>query len=130
MYSHQIFKRSDFTIQNSRGEKLACSFYEPIHYLFDIMFPVVVYLHGNSSSRAEALPMVNLLLTRNILLFLFDMSGSGHSEGDYVTIGVNEVEDLRAVIAYLREIPNISSIALWGRSMGAVTALRYGIEDF
>ena len=35
-------------------------------------------------------------------LFCFDFSGSGKSEGDYVTLGVNESEDLLSVINFIK----------------------------
>ncbi len=49
--------------------------------------PVVIYLHGNSSSRLEGLRIAPELLKRNINLFIFDFAGSGRSEGDYVSLG-------------------------------------------
>ena len=100
------------------------------------------------------------------------LQGSGLSEGDYVTLGANEVDDLAAAVAYLRwvgggegwggerraqqppppchpgppapqltptypptclhacrEEGSTSAIGLWGRSMGAVTALMYAQRD-
>lgn len=52
---------------------------------------------------------------------MFDCSGSGVSDGDYVTLGVRESEDLEAVVEHLRSAHGVKEIALWGRSMGAVT---------
>jgi dipeptidyl aminopeptidase/acylaminoacyl peptidase len=40
-------------------------------------------------------------------------------------LGYYEQQDLGLVIKYLVELPEISQIALWGRSMGAVSALLY-----
>jgi Serine aminopeptidase, S33/Ubiquitin interaction motif len=59
----------------------------------------------------------------------FDFTGSGLSDGDYVTLGFNEKDDLAAVIDYLRGLGSVSSIALWGRSMGAATALLHSHRD-
>lgn len=51
------------------------------------------------------------------------------SDGDWVTLGAREVDDLEIAVAHLREsFPN-STIGLWGRSMGAVTALLYSAKD-
>lgn len=62
---------------------------------------------------------------------IFDYSGSGLSEGDYVTMGINESQDLKKVVSFLRERYNISKFTLWGRSMGAVTAIMYAsMEPF
>jgi alpha/beta superfamily hydrolase len=65
-------------------------------------------------------------LTRhNIALCTFDFSGSGNAEGEFVTLGYYEQEDLRLVVDYLRMDRKIGDLALWGRSMGAVAALLY-----
>lgn len=54
---------------------------------------------------------------------VFDCSGSGVSEGDYVTLGVRESEDLEVVVEHLRSSRGVKEVALWGRSMGAVTGI-------
>jgi len=38
----------------------------------------------------EALRLIPDMIDRGIALFCFDFSGSGLSEGEYVTLGVNE----------------------------------------
>ena len=53
------------------------------------------------------------------------MQGSGLSQGQWVTLGCREVEDLEVAVAYLRGSGRVTTIALWGRSMGAVTSLLY-----
>jgi pimeloyl-ACP methyl ester carboxylesterase len=40
-------------------------------------------------------------------------------------MGINEAQDLKKVVAFLRERYGISQFGLWGRSMGAVTAIIY-----
>ena len=57
------------------------------------------------------------------------LQGSGLSEGEWVTLGALEVDDLTAVIAFLRARFPQSSVALWGRSMGAVTCLLHSQTD-
>jgi alpha-beta hydrolase superfamily lysophospholipase len=64
-----------------------------------------------------------------ISLLAFDFAGCGQSEGDNVTLGYREKEDLQLVISYLRGSGAVSTIALWGRSMGAATALLHGHRD-
>ena len=91
--------------------------------------PCVIYLHGNSSSRLEAFEAVDSLLSTSITVFCFDFAGCGLSEGEYVSLGWYERDDLQDVITYLREERRVSTIGLWGRSMGAVTALLHGDRD-
>ena len=118
------YKRTDFSIYNSRKMKLQCSFWEP----FDeericARLPVVIFLPGNSSSRCEALPLLGFLLPVNISVFAFDFCGSGRSDGEYISLGYYEKEDVKTIINYLRSSNKVSTIGLWGRSMGAVTSI-------
>ncbi len=55
--------------------------------------------------------------------------GSGLSEGGWVTLGAHEVDDVETVVAHLRSTGRVSTLGLWGRSMGAVTALLYAQRD-
>ena len=55
--------------------------------------------------------------------------GSGLSDGDWVTLGAHETDDLEVAIEHLRKEGRTSTIALWGRSMGAVTAILYSHRD-
>ena len=46
-----------------------------------------------------------------------------------MTLGAHEVGDLEVAVSHLRmEYPE-ATIGLWGRSMGAVTALMYAAQD-
>merc|ERR1711974_48362 len=86
-------------------------------------------MHGNSSCRIEAVEQLPMLLKMGITLFAFDFSGCGLSEGDTITLGWNEKDDIRSIIDYLRATGRVSTVALWGRSMGAATALLHGHRD-
>uniref|UniRef100_A0A1D1XWE5 Uncharacterized protein yqkD n=1 Tax=Anthurium amnicola TaxID=1678845 RepID=A0A1D1XWE5_9ARAE len=123
------FQRKDLQVKNSRGNVLQCSHYVPLHISETRALPCVIYCHGNSGCRADASEAAIILLPSNITVFTLDFSGSGLSEGEHVTLGWKEKEDLRAVVDYLRTDGNVSCIGLWGRSMGAVTSLMYGAED-
>jgi len=46
-----------------------------------------------------------------------------------VTLGWREQDDLALAIQHLRDLGTVSTIGLWGRSMGAVTALLYSQKD-
>jgi pimeloyl-ACP methyl ester carboxylesterase len=127
---HKIFKRTDFQLKNSRGLTLECSYFEPTDEdRVAPQLPCVIYLHGNCSSRVEALPAVQVLLPDNITVFSFDMAGSGLSEGEYISLGWYERDDVDCVVQYLRNSGKITCIGLWGRSMGAVTALLHIDRD-
>lgn len=125
----QRFKRVDMTLVNDRGMKLQCSHFIPVEIQPDEKFPCVVYIHGNCSSRLEVLPCLKRLLQRRLSVFCMDLSGSGLSDGEYVSLGYHEKQDVRVGIEYLRTCRFVSSIGLWGRSMGAVTAILLASED-
>ena len=128
--NNKYFKRTDFSLTNKRGLKLMCSFWEPFDEEREyVRLPCVVYLHGNSSSRCEAVAEIKYLLPLNITVFAFDFSGCGKSQGEYISLGWYEREDVETVIEYLRKTNKVSTIGLWGRSMGAVTAIMYGDRD-
>merc|ERR1712166_261882 len=91
--------------------------------------PVVIYMHGNASNKNEGLSYIGKLLPKGICLCAFDFSGCGNSEGAWVTLGHKEKDDLNAVVQYLYENKRVSTVGLWGRSMGAVTSLLFCKEN-
>mmetsp|Transcript_116990 Transcript_116990/g.239378 ORF Transcript_116990/g.239378 Transcript_116990/m.239378 type:complete len:564 (+) Transcript_116990:196-1887(+) len=122
------FTRTDFILKTKRGFNLECSHWEPVERITD-KIPIVIYMHGNSSARVEVLPQLSYLLSMGVAVFSFDFAGSGKSDGEYVSLGYYEREDLSCVVAHLRATNVVSTIALWGRSMGAATSLMFGSRD-
>lgn len=126
----RMFQRTDFELRNLRGLKIVCSMWEPApEFRQNPVLPCVIYMHGNSSARLEGIPQLALVLSLGITLLAFDFCGSGLSEGEYVSLGAFEKDDLKAVIEHLRAGGTTSTIALWGRSMGAATSLLHGERD-
>ncbi|XP_023544165.1 uncharacterized protein LOC111803820 [Cucurbita pepo subsp. pepo] len=125
----RAYQRQDLELRNLRGHTLQCSHYLPSSIPEDTHLPCVIYCHGNSGCRADANEAAVILLPSNITVFTLDFSGSGLSDGDYVSLGWHERDDLKVVVTYLRSNKQVSRIGLWGRSMGAVTSLLYGAED-
>ena len=124
------YERKDFTLLSNRGYLLHCSLIEPTpSYRPYKTMPLVIYLHANSSSRLEGILMKNYLLLKNINFLIFDFAGSGISEGEYISLGYHEVNDLNIIINYIEKYPGIGNIGLWGRSMGAATTLMYAAND-
>lgn len=123
--------RRDLRLQSSQGHILECSHFTPCQRLGPKLrkVPVVVYLHGNSSSRLEAWNIVEAFLEQGISLFCYDAAGCGKSGGEYVSLGWHERNDLAVVLAHLRTSPFCGPVGIYGRSMGAVTALMYAHMD-
>ena len=128
--NNKYYKRTDLTLRNSRNQILMCSYWEPYDEEREYTYlPCVIYLHGNSSSRCEVIPNLKYLLPLNITVFAFDFAACGHSEGEYISLGWYEILDVKCVINYLRKSNKVSTIGLWGRSMGAVTSIMYAEKD-
>ena len=129
-FNKKTYIRKDYTLLSSEGYRLYCSFIEPEpESRPSIEMPVVIYLHGNSSSRLEGLRMAPQLLRRDINLFVFDFAGCGLSEGEYLSLGYHEKDDIKIIIDFICNLPGVSNIGLWGRSMGAATTMIYGHKD-
>ena len=123
-------KRVDFSLTNEEDRRLVCSHWLPDPFDADRdTTDVVVYCHCNSGSRRDAEEALFALLPRGVSVVALDFAGSGLSEGDWVTLGAREVGDLGVVVAFLRSLRFVGSVGLWGRSMGAVTALAYAARD-
>lgn len=89
---------------------------------------MIIYCHGNGGNKIDIIEIFEYLLWE-FNLCSFDFSGAGYSEGDYVTLGYFEKYDIKAVVDFLRKEFGIKSIILYGRSMGAVSCLRYSEMD-
>ncbi len=143
------FYRESVILTNPRGQKLVCSHYRCCREGMrrpgtgdggsgdeastapesSQRSPVVVYLHSNSGSQRDAEEILFNVLQYDISVFALDFAGSGLSDGEYVTLGAFEQHDVQTAVDYLRSLPSVSTIGMWGRSMGAVTALLYAHRD-
>jgi alpha/beta superfamily hydrolase len=59
----------------------------------------------------------------------FDFAGCGLSEGEYISLGWYERDDVEVAVDWLRKSNKVSTIGIWGRSMGAVTGLMHADRD-
>jgi len=120
------FVRTDLELVNKRGLTIQASHYHP--KVQNKKLPCVIYCHGNCGSRLDGIEAVRCLL-QFCTIFTLDFTGSGLSDGEWVSLGCFEKEDLEAAVGYLRSTDKITTIGLWGRSMGAATSIYYGMED-
>lgn len=58
-----------------------------------------------------------------VVVCSFDFSGCGRSDGNHVSLGLNEAFQLLEVLLVLVTKYNITGFLLWGRSMGSVAIL-------
>jgi pimeloyl-ACP methyl ester carboxylesterase len=130
-FGDKTYKFENFNVANAKGEQLSATIVEPAtdaERSGDTM-PCVIYMHGNAGNKMEGLSYASKVCPLGVNLVCFDFSGCGNSEGEWVTLGHKEKGDLSAMIEYLYEHKRASSIALWGRSMGAATSLFYLQEN-
>lgn len=92
--------------------------------------PLVIICHGFGSNKEAAnLRQIALELEKKgMATLLFDFSGCGASVVEKkftfedMTVAT-EIEDLKAVVKYAKELPFVKDIALMGHSMGGAVAL-------
>lgn len=85
----------------------------------------LICCHGIHDNRGQWLEQVARLHARSGYgAVLFDFAGHGHSEGELVTYGVRERDDVAAIVAWLRARGdvNMGGLAIMGYSLGAITA--------
>ena len=128
--NEKTYVRKDYELLDFQGYLLKVSMIEPSpnERPSEIM-PCVIYLHANASSRIEGLHIRKYLLKRNINLCVFDFEGSGVSEGEYISLGYHEKNQVRNIVDFVEKYPGVGKIGLWGRSMGAATSLIYTSID-
>jgi alpha-beta hydrolase superfamily lysophospholipase len=125
--------RKDFTFINGRGAQICVSLFVPIrpntkvanYETLILNCPCVVYCHSQSGNRIEGLFLQEFCIENGYGLCLFDFNGCGKSQGDYVTLGWKEHDDLEQLVNLLTKDHAATQITLWGRSMGAVTSIMY-----
>jgi pimeloyl-ACP methyl ester carboxylesterase len=125
-------QRTDVKLKNAAGYTLECSWWKPkpsARASEQDKRPCIVVLHGNSSCRLGALELVMYALPAGFTVFALDFSGSGLSQGKYVSLGFHEQADIATCVKYIRKSGDASTINLWGRSMGAVAALLFAQSE-
>lgn len=88
--------------------------------------PVIILVHGSERNRAEpAEKMFGIareLISHDYNVLMFDLRGHGESEGEHISAGYYERNDLLGAIDYARR-RGMSKIGVLGFSMGAATSL-------
>lgn len=87
--------------------------------------PMVVFCHGFGGSKDGPLfeLIADTLQAHGIASIRFDFNGHGESGGEFKDMTVpNEIEDAKKVVAYVRNLEYVSSLAIVGHSQGGVVA--------
>ena len=115
--------RHPLRIENTRRQYLVGSLYHLQGQNLSEPSNCVIYLHGNASSQLEGRFLVPNFVPRGVMVCCFDFAGCGKSDGDYWSLGWFEKNDVELIMSELHNSFNIVRFFLWGRSMGAATAV-------
>ncbi len=85
----------------------------------------IIMAHGYKSNRSAMLKRAQMLAQHGYGILLLDLRAHGESDGDLVTFGLKEVQDVDAAYRYLLTRPNIAAdqIGVLGCSMGGTVVL-------
>ena len=98
----------------------------------------VVLLHGYTGDRTAMLPQASMLFEEGFTVLLFDFRHRGESEGDFVSFGYYEKQDVLAAVDLIEDVgetmresgrTGIESIGLIGLSNGGATAILFAAEN-
>lgn len=81
-----------------------------------------IFLHGLSSNRLHFIQEAKVLHEAGYGALLYDMRGHGASDGQFSSLGANEVDDVAYAIDFLGA-RGIEDIVVIGESVGGATAL-------
>lgn len=124
--NNNISNLNTYRIKNNRNQEIQTFIYMPEKFEFkNKKKSALVYLHSNGSNSIEGIFLSKLCCYFGIGLILFDFTGCGNSEGDFITFGYNESKDTEIIIDYSFKNFGFNNFALWGRSMGAVTSILF-----
>lgn len=89
----------------------------------------LVLVHGIHANRQYLLPQARFLAEAGYHLLLIDLRGHGKSDGEVMTYGYMEAEDVKAAVTYLMDQPGVEHAAALGHSLGAAAVVRAAAED-
>jgi len=95
--------------------------------------PAIVVVHGSGGNRADPaermLGIVKDLTSHGYNVLTFDMRGHGESDGEHISAGLYEKNDLLGAIDYVRSRGVENKIGVLGFSMGAAVCLMTAPES-
>jgi len=123
MWGHTTYVKVDGAIVNRRGQRIIFSFYHPEGVDHRSTY-TILYLHSHGGCRVEGYHLIKACGPHKASLCIFDFSGAGLSDGDYISMGIYEKDDTITMMDHIRNNYGVQHFVIWGRSMGAATALQ------
>lgn len=115
----------DVTVNSADGLKLAGWFVPSQNGA------VILMQHGYKSTRKELLNEAEMMYRHGYGALLTTVRAHDHSDGEMITFGMNEVDDLDAWYQYLvsREDVDADRIGILGNSYGGMLAIQYAARN-
>ena len=85
---------------------------------------LILLFHGYAGNKSQMLSRAMDLHQSGYATAIIGFRGSGNSEGNYTTIGVEESKDVRASYRFYKEMFPELPVFLFGTSMGAASILK------
>lgn len=90
---------------------------------------VVCMIHGMGGTKETLAPLMEGFLQKGFDVIAYDQRNSGENQKEYNTFGALESRDALAVLHYIAPAYKGGKVALWGESLGALTAVLAAGED-
>lgn len=90
---------------------------------------IVCMIHGMGGTKETLAPLMEGFLEKGFDVIAYDQRNSGENQKEYNTFGALESQDALAVLDYIAPAYKGGKVALWGESMGALTAIIAAGED-
>jgi fermentation-respiration switch protein FrsA (DUF1100 family) len=92
---------------------------------------VIIMQHGYKATRKEMLNEAEMMYRHGYGILLTTVRAHDFSEGENITLGINEMSDMEAWYQYLiaREDINPNQIGILGNSYGGMLAIQYASQN-
>ncbi|TGL58906.1 alpha/beta hydrolase [Leptospira sarikeiensis] len=90
---------------------------------------IILLLHGIRANKSSMLPRAEFLANAGYSSILLDFQAHGESEGDLITLGIKESENVRDTIRFIKKNYPNKPIGILGTSLGGASALLADISE-
>jgi alpha-beta hydrolase superfamily lysophospholipase len=95
----------------------------------DTTYAAIVYLHGIGGAKEHYLGKAEEMANQGYASMLVDLRAHGHSEGDYITYGYSEVDDVKRFTKAAKLLAPKCKLGIWGQSLGGAISLQIMAAD-
>jgi alpha-beta hydrolase superfamily lysophospholipase len=85
---------------------------------------LIILVHGIGGNKEAFLGLSKELAEKGIESIVFDARAHGESEGEYVTYGYKEKEDISKIVDLVKASNPALKVGIWGNSLGGAVALQ------